>query len=464
MDCLCAHPPPALQHLGLGHNKLLGSLESLYVTAHHWPNLVSLDLSFNNLTDLQSLVGSLRSLRQLRLLVLQGNPLALVPYYRGLTIDTLSRLCVLDDTTVSPNEKHVFRGLNVNADLLVHEAQLVVTIGNVTGVLDSSVLDPEPGPEGPFITYSYYVTYDFVEDEELQEGSNYAAGVLAEIVKPMSIAEVIPEETPEDVKEADGSTESGAMTESGEMDGDSTSGAASAALAPSNDSATEELAKLRPHVDPRLWPSPGTVLFSTMRKPWSNVIPCHYEMLHTLRDLVPLKAFLLAGTTVTIVEEKILSWPLVPPSVETPLTGKKGKQDKDKKGQDNKDKKGQDKKGASKEQKGPRKPPKELRQDPPILTVLGSGIVVLEPLLAGEPLVSTVCNFGVVRTVESDKLTFARDMKSKKNKKLGKKGKKSKKVDPALGDNHIPEPLTVEVHVQLNQCRTADEALKGFSI
>ncbi|XP_045152777.1 leucine-rich repeat-containing protein 43 [Echinops telfairi] len=479
MDCLCVHPPPALQHLGLGHNKLLGPLESLYVTAHHWPNLVSLDLSFNNLTDLQSLVGSLHSLRQLRLLVLQGNPLALVPYYRGLTIDTLSRLCVLDDTTVSPNEKHLFRGLNVNADLLVHEAQLVVTIGNVTGVLDSSVLDPEPGPEGPFITYSYYVTYDFVEDEELQEEGNYAAGVLAEIVKPRSIAEVIPEESPEDVKEADGSTESGAMTDSGEIDGDSTSGAASAALVPSNDSATEELAKLRPHVDPRLWPSPGTVLFSTMRKPWTNVIPCHYEMVHTLRDLVPLKAFLLAGTTVTIVEEKILSWPLVPPSMETPSTGKKGKQDKDRKDQDSKDKdkkgqdkkdkdkKGQDKKGkgekqASKEQKGPRKPPKELRQDPPILTVLGSGIVVLEPLLAGEPLVSTVCNFGVVRTVESDKLMFARDMKSKKNKKLAKK--ESKRVDLALGDLHIPEPLTVEVHVQLNQCRTAEEALKGFSI
>lgn len=52
--------------------------------------------------------------------------------------------------------------------------------------------------------------------------------------------------------------------------------------------------------------------------------------------------------------------------------------------------------------------PKELRQDPPILRVLGRGMVGLEPLLMGEPLVSTVCNFGVIRTVESDKLTFLR--------------------------------------------------------
>lgn len=55
----------------------------------------------------------------------------------------------------------------------------MVTIGNIRGVLDSSVLDPEPGPQGPFITYSYYVTYDFVEDDE-GEGSEYG-GVLAEV-------------------------------------------------------------------------------------------------------------------------------------------------------------------------------------------------------------------------------------------------------------------------------------------
>lgn len=43
-----------------------------------------------------------------------------------------------------------------------------------------------------------------------------------------------------------------------------------------------------------------------------------------------------------------------------------------------------------------------------MLRVLGSGLVYLEPLLAGETAVTTVCNFGVVRTLESDKLTNAR--------------------------------------------------------
>lgn len=62
----------------------------------------------------------------------------------------------------------------------------MVTIGNVKGVQDTSILDPEPGPQGPFITYSYYVTYDFVEEEE-GEGSEYG-GVLAEVCDPGALA------------------------------------------------------------------------------------------------------------------------------------------------------------------------------------------------------------------------------------------------------------------------------------
>ncbi|GAB5579005.1 leucine-rich repeat-containing protein 43 isoform X1 [Prionailurus iriomotensis] len=474
MECLCAAPPPRLQHLGLGHNKLLGPLESLYVTSNHWPNLVSLDLSFNDLTDLQGMMASLSSLRRLRLLVLQGNPLALLPYYRGFTIDSLSQLCVLDDITVSPSEKHQFRGLGRSGDLLARQAQLVVTIGNVKGVQDTSVLDPEPGPQGPFITYSYYVTYDFVEEEE-GEGSEYG-GVLAEIVMPSpsteQLAEDIPEDVPEEVfEEHEDSAESGLSAQSGEREDSLVSGG-SAPLPGVADSA-EELAKLRPRRDPRLCPSPGawTILFSTVRKPWTDVIPCSYEMQHTLKDLVPLKAFLLAGTTVTIVEEKILSWPAVLPPVDVPLPAKKGKGEKDKKGKKEKDKKGKDgmdtagkkEKEVAKEQKGSKKKelPKELRQDPPILRVLGSGLVVLEPLLAGEPLVSEVCNFGVIRTLETDRLTSLRDSKNK-NKRAKKE--KTKPAAAVFDGDYQPQPLTVEVQIQLNQCRTAEEALREFAL
>ncbi|KAK2502281.1 hypothetical protein MC885_013781 [Smutsia gigantea] len=420
MECLCAHPPPVLQHLGLGHNKLLGPLESLYITTDHWPSLISLDLGFNNLTDLQGMIASLSTLPRLQLLVLQGNPLALVPYYRGLTIASLSRLCVLDDITVTPSEKHQFCGLSQHADLLACEAQFVVTIRSVKGVLDTSVLDPEPGPQGPFITYSYYVTYDFVEDGEV-EASEYG-GVLVELVKPSPSAEQLGKSIPEEAKEeAEDSLESGLTSQAllGELE-EPLILEGSGALPKSIDSA-EELAKLRPPMDPRLCPSPGTVLFSTARKPWAEVIACNYEMQHTLKDLVPLKAFLLAGTMVTIVEEKILSWPKVLSAVDSPLPaekgkgenkkGKKEKEEKDKKGKDGKDKAGKGEKQLAKDQKGSKKKeelPKDLHQDLPILRVLGRGKVALESLLAGEPLVSTVCNFGVICTLESDRLTFIR--------------------------------------------------------
>ncbi|XP_036785248.2 leucine-rich repeat-containing protein 43 isoform X2 [Manis pentadactyla] len=463
VECLCAHPPPVLQHLGLGHNKLLGPLDSL-------PNLMSLDLGFNNLTDLQGMIASLSTLPHLRLLVLQGNPLALVPYYRGFTIDSLSQLCVLDDVTVTSNEKHQFHGLSQRGDLLACEAQFVVTIGSVRGVLDTSILDLEPGPQGPFITYSYYVTYDFVEDKE-GEASEYG-GVLAELVKPSPSAEQLGESIPEEAKEeAEESLESGLTTQSplGELE-ESLILEGSGALSKSIDSA-EELAKLQPRIDPRLCPSPGTVLFSTVRKPWAEVIACNYEMQHTLKDLVRLRAFLLAGTTLTIVEEKILSWPTVLSAVDSPLPAKKGKgenkkgkkekEEKDKKGKDGKDKAGKGEKELAKNQKGSKKKelPKHLRQDLPTLRVLGEGMVALESLLAGEPLVSTVCNFGVIRTLDSDRLTFIRDSKNKKAKKENRKS-----MTAMYDSDYQPEPLSVEVQIQLKQCRSAEEALRALAL
>ncbi|XP_021113208.1 leucine-rich repeat-containing protein 43 isoform X3 [Heterocephalus glaber] len=461
-ECLCAHPPPGLQHLGLGQNQLRSPSESRYLTASHWPNLVSLDLGFNDLTDLRAMVAALRSLGRLRLLVLQGNPLALLPHYRGFTVDSLARLCVLDDVTVSPHERHQFRGLGQQGDLLPQDAQLVVTVGNIRGVVDSSVLDPEPGPKGPFVAYSYYVTYDFLGGED-GEASEHG-GVLAEVVKPRSSAQLLGEELAEDLAE-----ESLASVETTEQKSESSVVSGCSAARPPFSASGEELGKLRPRMDPRLCPSPGTVPFSTDHKPWANVIACNYEAQHSIRDLGLLKGFLLAGTTVTIMEEKaatclqILSWPVVTPPVDSPQGAKKGKgeDDKKKKEKDRKDWKGkaeeppQERKASHKK----REAPKELCQDPPTLQALGSGLVALEPLLAGEAVVSTVCNFGVIRTPESDRLTFARDSKIKK----GAKKEKTKSAAPIFESDYQPEQLTVEVEIQLGQVRSVEEALRAVA-
>ncbi|NXG76598.1 LRC43 protein, partial [Baryphthengus martii] len=159
---LCARPPLELQHLGLGYNSLCSPLQDKVLTADFWPNLVSLDLSFNNFTDLLGLVSQLSSLQKLRVLVLQGNPLALIPTYRGFLVDSLPKLSILDDIRIGPDEKHQFHGLAGQPELTRSEARVVVSVGEVKGVPDPSAQQQlEVGSEAPVITYSYCVTYEF---------------------------------------------------------------------------------------------------------------------------------------------------------------------------------------------------------------------------------------------------------------------------------------------------------------
>ncbi|NXY33022.1 LRC43 protein, partial [Pomatorhinus ruficollis] len=108
---LCARPPPGLQHLGLGYNRLCGPSQEKHLSVEFWPNLVSLDLSFNSLTDLLELVSQLSTLQNLHILVLQGNPLALIPTYRGFLVDSLPKLSILDDIHIWPEEREQFHGL-----------------------------------------------------------------------------------------------------------------------------------------------------------------------------------------------------------------------------------------------------------------------------------------------------------------------------------------------------------------
>ncbi|KFQ34535.1 Leucine-rich repeat-containing protein 43, partial [Merops nubicus] len=158
---LCAQPPPELQHLGLGYNRLCSPLQDKYLTADFWPNLVSLDLSFNSFTDLLELVCQLSSLQKLRILLLQGNPLALIPTYRGFLVDSLPKLSILDDIHIGPGERHQFHGVARQPELARSEARVVVSVGEVKGVPDPSAQQLEAGSEAPVVTYSYCVTYEF---------------------------------------------------------------------------------------------------------------------------------------------------------------------------------------------------------------------------------------------------------------------------------------------------------------
>ncbi|XP_024051893.1 leucine-rich repeat-containing protein 43 [Terrapene carolina triunguis] len=430
---LCSHPPPELQHLGLGYNRLLGSSEDKYLTAEFWPNLLSLDLSFNNFTDLLGIVSKLATLWRLRTLVLQGNPLVLIPGYRGFVIDSLPKLCILDDRNISPDEKHQFHGLSSKPDLIVNKAQLVVSVGKIKGVPNPFKPEElESGPESPVITHSYYVTYEFVEREKAEDTNN------AEVIKfhqSQMVATPNPGSPPESVDT--GGLESPAMS---------------------------SLLKQEP-------PANRANRHLTPRKPWAETIECSYRKEHVTGDLVALKAFLMTGTTVTVVEEKVLSWPIAAAVAED--AGKKGKADKGK-AEKEKPKDG----GKGNKQKKKKESPVELRSDPPLLRSLGSGHVNLESLLTGDQLVAVVCDFGVLITEETTQPPSPKEKDGKKSKDKNKKTKtggespanqkttvaakgkgKNKESPEGKEVQEIqPVPLTVEFQVQLIQWTAAFDA------
>ncbi|NWX97105.1 LRC43 protein, partial [Nothoprocta ornata] len=157
LRALCARPPPRLLHLGLGHNRLRGASHGAFLTPRFWPHLVSLDLSFNGLTELPGLLRRLGSLRALRVLVLQGNPLALPPAYRALVVDSLPALGVLDDVRIGPDEKHRCHGLATRPELLPRAARVAVSVGALRGLPEPHA----PGADFPVVACSYYVTYEF---------------------------------------------------------------------------------------------------------------------------------------------------------------------------------------------------------------------------------------------------------------------------------------------------------------
>ncbi|XP_028566407.2 leucine-rich repeat-containing protein 43 isoform X1 [Podarcis muralis] len=459
---LCAHPPPELQHLGLGHNCQLGSSEEQYLTDTYWPKLVSLDLSYNNFTNLLSLLLKLLTMKKLRVLVLQGNPLALLPGYRGFVIDSLPKLCTLDDVIITPDERHDFLELSSNPELLKCYTKMVVDIGKVRGVPNPvGPEEPETGPEAPIITYNYYVTYEFAKDEKIEEKETDKC--------------VLAVSTTLNVENTQGGVEGGGGNEPAPVDS-------------SIKSPTE----------------PGNV-YSTPRKPWAEVIDCDHTKEHVTRDMVALKAYLLAGTTVTVVEEKVVSWPVVLTPNESPTRkgkdkgkaekgkgkgkGKEKEKEKEKKAEKGKKDKGKEEKGKAKDAgKGGKKkksPSPELRSDPPIVKVLGSGHVNLESLLAGEPLVETVCDFGILITESTSKPPSPKEKDSKKSAKKDKKAKaaaaesaaskkattpvkgKGKKKDSPDGADIFqsqPVPLTVEFQMQHVKWNSASQILLHYNM
>nr|XP_025970338.1 leucine-rich repeat-containing protein 43 [Dromaius novaehollandiae] len=410
---LCARPPPRLQHLGLGYNCLRGASQHGYLTAAFWPNLVSLDLGFNALADLLGLLSELATLPKLRVLVLRGNPLALLPAYRGLVVDGLPGLAALDDAHVGPGEKHRCRGLagrpGEPGPLRRHEEAF---LNNIFFSL------PEAAAV-PVVTRSYYVTYELAAAEASEDGGG-----------------------PEVTKTPPCPTEALRDLDGGKAAWDTAEGRAREPAA-----ATEPQAS-------------AVKVFATPGKPWADPLDCGYRREHAAPDLVGLKAFLEAGTVLSVVEEKVLSWPLVTEPDEATI--KKGKAQGLQHGA----------KGTvpgDKQKKKKKEKPCELHSDPPIRRTLGTGRVSLEALLATEALVATVCDLGIPTAEEPPQPPSPEEKDRRKGKDRSKKPKEEREseasqkttasakgrgrareaAEPQRGPGGPPGPLTVQFQMQL---------------
>uniref|UniRef100_A0A8D2QJ35 Leucine rich repeat containing 43 n=1 Tax=Zonotrichia albicollis TaxID=44394 RepID=A0A8D2QJ35_ZONAL len=374
---LCAQPPPELQHLGLGYNQLCGPSQEKHFTVDFWPNLVSLDLSFNSLTDLLELVSQLSTLQKLRILLLQGNPLSLIPAYRGFLVDSLPRLSIFDDIYIWPEERQQFHRLAEQPELITSEARLVVSIGEMKGLpYPEDFQQLEPDCEGPVTAYRYCVTYQFAEGEELKDRGSPEG---TEIHQSTTVAML-------DV-----------------------------------DSSAQDTGETKSHQEPAATEEPeahSAKVFATPAQPWADTIDCSYRKQHIAKDLVGLKSYLEAGTIVSVMEEKVVSWPVDPDENSATKEGQELKKNSAK----------------DKQKKKKKKKSCEYRSDPPIWSTLATTRVTLETLLANENLVATLCDFGILIPEKPPEPPVVDEKETKKGKDKSKKPKGDQKNAASKGD------------------------------
>nr|XP_014339829.1 PREDICTED: leucine-rich repeat-containing protein 43 isoform X2 [Latimeria chalumnae] len=456
--------PPELQHLGLSYNKISCLSEYEYLTADFWPSLICLDLSFNNLVDLLEIVTSLSTLLKLRILLLQGNPLTLIASYRGFTVDSLTKLNILDDMGISPDEKHHFKGMANRKALLEDEASITINIDEIRGIpnpVNSVQLDNEP--EFPVIQYNYYVVYEFIRDSQ-QKSTQKSQELGLNTVSSESISF-------QSTNKCSFSERQVESVQYSKHPGDGTSGKEIT----TSKSTIMPTASLFKSADI----SSFVASYRTLKMPWQEVIECNYEAKHLLKNLLPLRNFLLWGLKLTVVEEKILSWPSImpeSPGKEKPVSAKK-------KGGKEKETDKSDRE-STRDKKKKKQPPAVLQQDPPILKILASKHITLDNLIVRDHFVETVCDFGVLATeavtdpLHSNEKTSKKG-KGKKEDKRNKSGKESaasqKSIASAKGkkkgkgkleaddmESEVsiqPPSLTVKFKAQLRKWLTAAEAL-----
>ncbi|XP_054467750.1 leucine-rich repeat-containing protein 43-like [Anoplopoma fimbria] len=444
-DCM----PPRLQYLSLGSNSLGSHDDIRHLTGRHWPQLVCLDLSDCEFKDQQALVSALSTLTCLRTLVLEGNPFTLAPSYPGFTVDSLPQLFCLDTSWISAEERHCFRGLAKNSDLIVDRASATVSVGKVRGIPDPLLRVEENAPDFPVVNYGYFITYEFLSHQTVNLNLNRESKC-----DPAHVTE----------------------------------GCFSDADLQSNRNCEKELTKpdtqdLMVYTEETCHDIAHVKLHSTSKLTWSECMDFSHTQTYIVSDLGGLKRFLNQGLYLTLEEEKVLSWPAA--SEDVPLTkpSRPVKEMKSSKGKESPIKSGSTK-DKSKDKK--KKSVPELVQDAPTRRLLGSVHIPLQSLVKGGQKVDVLCDLGALHTeseVEASQ-TLEKDLgkkikedkkNDKESKQRGGSGTKRKNTAASKGkgkgrqecemdvqtENSVSvrlESVTVELNVELEKWQSAAEA------
>ncbi|KAK2148905.1 hypothetical protein LSH36_476g02066 [Paralvinella palmiformis] len=504
LEDLCVCPPPLI-HLGLGHN-LLTVIDD-YIAGQYWPHLLSLDLSHNNLCDLMEVVRKLQTLPKLRNILLQGNPLSLVPGYRGYVIDSLRNLDFLDDISISADEKHHFKGLAKRKEYILDEAKVLLQTGFIKGIPQPEELkSPEDQPEFPIITHNYYVQFMFLEDKsgkveifqvlhDAENGNNEAVGSTSNTCVTDGKQDNV------DGKEDDGvmsrlsdaqNSQGGSIAEKNVNFAVEANTARSHSVVSGLQLDVGDMGSEAKTPDPNIngsdsdSPSMQLAPIRSASSTWQEDMELNWEEMVVRDDLLSLRNFFKQGMDITVMEEKILSYPSdqVQDGVLSPAGGKdKGKADKkDKKD----DKKKDDPKDDGKKKKKKGEPDIDLTHMPGEYTTLAEFHISLDEFLEGEYVFENVFvkdwhEASGSQTPTSEMSGTSKDKKKKSDKKKDAKEKdvrrspktdrrasiktkdKGKAAGDPAGDEEAaapPPPLEVHVKVKLHHWKTAMDSIR----
>ncbi|XP_068616906.1 leucine-rich repeat-containing protein 43-like [Brachionichthys hirsutus] len=449
LDGLTRCPPPHLRYLGLGSNSLRSQEDVSRLTGRHWPQLVCLDLSDCEFEEQPALLKALRTLPSLRTLVLQGNPLALASCYPGLAVESLPQLSCLDASWISPDERQSFKGLAKMSGLVTNQASVTVSVGRMRGTTGPVMSVNQNSPDFPFVTYSYFITYEIPGDKT----PNYQ--------KCKSESDFDGRGTEHEVRDADLQSNKNSDKET----------------------LRAETCDLKVDTEEVVHDAVQELRRSTAKLMWSECMDFSDTQMCKVSDLGGLKRFLNLGLHLRIEEEKVTENKVTSAPDEASAKTSKSSKMKGTFGKESSIKSGSNKEKSK----------DKTKTSVPALhacsrRVLGSVHVPLHSLVRGGRHVNVLCDFGALHpesAMEAHHLLekeLGKKMKVEKEDEESKrrgdsgpqqkrtsaskaKGKGGKGCEDAVVTDHPvsdqPEAVTVELRVELERWQSASEGMHG---